>query len=100
MILCHDTERFAIRHSHVERKIPTLSELIELYEETASWVRESRVIGVALATHLTTDESETRERRSMRRATKPVCPLKMPFAFRRRALLDACERFREEFART
>jgi uncharacterized NAD-dependent epimerase/dehydratase family protein len=91
MILCHVAGRAHLRH--VDRlAIPPLERLIRIHEEAAGWVRPSRVIGVALATHMLDRDAS---KRALQQA-RDHCglPVEDVIRFPTGELLEACEAFR------
>ncbi len=56
MVLCHQAGREQLRHGG--RSLPSLAEVVGIYENAASWVRPARVLGGALNTmHLREPEA-------------------------------------------
>jgi len=93
MVLCHVSGRERVRH--VDRlEIPSLARLVEIYEEAAGWVRPSRVIGVALATHQL-EEAAARAALEAARAETGL-PSEDPVRFPTGDLLEACEALRRD----
>jgi uncharacterized NAD-dependent epimerase/dehydratase family protein len=89
MILCHVASRKLIGEYHTGawREIPPLAEVVRLYEDAASWVHPSRVIGIALNTW---DLSEPAARDAIRRARDETgLPATDPVRFDRTPLVDA-----------
>lgn len=91
MILCHVVGRREIRHCP-GLPVPSMERLIEMYEEAASWVEPSPVIGIALAT-FGLDEEEARAELA-RVAAATALPVEDPVRFPDGELLAACEALR------
>ncbi len=91
MLLCHVAGRARMRHCD-RLPMPTLSRVVSMYEEAASWTRPARVVGIALATHLL-DEPAARE--ALRAAEEEAgLPVEDPVRFPTGILFDACEALR------
>ena len=91
MLLCHVAGRSRMRHCE-RLAVPTLGRVVSMYEEAASWTRPSRVVGIALATHLL-DEPAARE--ALRAAEAETgLPVEDPVRFPTGALFEACEALR------
>jgi len=99
MILCHEAGRSRIRYdvsSAIARDLPALEETRRAYEQAASWVRGSRVIGVALNTAAL---SEDRARAACAAAERELSlPATDPVRFGAAALAGAVCRMRDERA--
>jgi uncharacterized NAD-dependent epimerase/dehydratase family protein len=91
MILCHVLGRGEIRYC-AGYAIPSLSRLVEIYEEAAAWMRPCRVVGVALATHHVA-AAEARDEIE-RAAAETGLPVEDPVRLPSGALLEACESLR------
>lgn len=72
MILCHKATR--INTLNTEFPLPSLSELIPLYEQTAAWMRPSKVIAVALNTAgLNAEEAKAYTEKVAKETGLPCC---------------------------
>ena len=92
MILCHVAGRTRVRHCE-RLEVPPLAELVQMYEETAKWIRASKVIGIALATHAREDEAEARAAIAAA-AEETGLPVEDPVRFPTGVLFEACEELR------
>jgi uncharacterized NAD-dependent epimerase/dehydratase family protein len=90
MLLCHQASRRLIGEYHGASAwlaIPPLPRVVRLYEEAASWVHPSKVVGVALNTY---DLPEPAARDAIRRAEDETgLPAADPVRFDRTPLVDA-----------
>ncbi len=91
-IMCHDLERTVIRsngeYSFV--KIPDLTAMVKLLEESAAWLRPAPVIGIAVKTSsLSEDEARAAIERIENETGLPVTD---PVRFGAKALADAVRR--------